>query len=300
VARRLDELGAKLSLAVRDRTSAEDLIATLTTRPEVIEVDLLASGAIESLLRTTQPQVTFNLIGYGVDPEERAEDLSEQTNAHLPYRLCEQISRLLKDEWPGQQLIHVGSALEYGVCEGDLAEDSLAIPTTTYGETKLRGTESVLRWRQEEGLQAITARLFTVYGMGEHPNRLLPSLIDAARRTGPLELTSGTQKRDFTYVGDVADGLMRLGVSTGGDLGVVNLATGQLTEVRDFVLIAAEVLGIPRARLQFGALPTRPEEMQHLPVSLERLRQTLSWVPSTGIRAGVDYTLHWLRRLDKL
>ena len=81
-------------------------------------------------------------------------------------------------------------------------------------------------------MRAVTARLFTVYGPGEHCGRLLPSLIEAARAEKPLELTAGTQLRDLTYVEDVAEGLLRLGLAQAEPGSVVNLATGHLTMVR--------------------------------------------------------------------
>jgi nucleoside-diphosphate-sugar epimerase len=299
VARRLDQSGAELVLGVRDPRLVAGLVTELRERPDVHSIDLLEPGAVEAMLQATRPDVTFNLVGYGVDSEERDEKLFERTNAHLPATLCEQIARLPAEGWEGQRLIHTGSALEYGVSAGDLAEHSRPQPTTSYGRTKLAGTEALQRWRHDEGLPTMTARLFTVYGMGEHSNRLLPSLIDAAQRTDPLELTAGLQMRDFTYVEDVAEGLLRLSLVSGRHEGVVNLATGRLTMVRDFVLIAANVLGIPGERLLFGSLPTRPEEMSHEPVSLVRLRRTLSWAPATEIRDGVMKTLQWLMHQGK-
>ena len=114
-------------------------------------------------------------------------------------------------------------------------------------------------------LRGVTARLFTVYGPGETPERLLPSLIQAAKAGRPQRLTSGHQKRDFTYVEDAAEGLLRLGQSSAEPGAVINLATGRLTPVRGLVRIAADVLNIPAENLEFGALSDRPEEMSHSP-----------------------------------
>jgi UDP-glucuronate decarboxylase len=139
--------------------------------------------------------------------------------------------------------------------------------------------------------------LFTVYGPGEHAGRLLPSLREAARSAGVVPLTAGAQRRDFTYVEDVADGLLRLGlVDHAFAPRALNLATGELHGVREFVEIAARELGIDRSRLQFGALPTRTEEMAHDPVSIESLSALVGWRPSTSIAEGVERTLASPRR----
>ena len=130
------------------------------------------------------------------------------------------------------------------------------------------------------GLQALVARLFTVYGPGEHEGRLLPTLLNAARTGQPAELTNGLQQRDFIYVEDVAEGLLRLGLSCGTPGEVVNLATGHLTTVRECAETAARVLSLSAERLRFGTLPTRAEEMQHDPVTLDRL-----WAARAGDQA---------------
>jgi nucleoside-diphosphate-sugar epimerase len=133
----------------------------------------------------------------------------------------------------------------------------------------------------------MTARLFTVYGPGEHAGRLLPSILAAHRSGESLPLTEGLQQRDFTYVEDVAEGLLRLGLASVESGEAINLATGHLTTVRQFVESAAGVLGMPADRLLFGSVPVRAEEMAHDPVSIRRLEQRTGWRPPTGIRDGI-------------
>jgi nucleoside-diphosphate-sugar epimerase len=119
---------------------------------------------------------------------------------------------------------------------------------------------------------------------------LLPSLLRAAETGTPVRLTHGTQARDFTYVGDEAEGLVRLGLHASTKETVVNLATGRLTRVRAFAEIAARVLGVDSELLLFGALPTRAGEMEHGPVTIERLWRLCGWVPLTAVPEGIRRT----------
>jgi nucleoside-diphosphate-sugar epimerase len=260
-------------------------------RGQIFEVDLARPRGVEKVLEAFRPAIVFNLAGYGVDQTERDETLSKRLNGDLPLEIC-QAAAIWKDEsWQGQHIVHVGSALEYGVVGGDLQEDGPAQPTTVYGRSKLRGTQQVIESCGKLGMRGLTARLFTVYGPGEHATRLLPSLIRAANTRQRLDLTEGAQLRDFTYVEDVAEGLLRLGVSPAEHGLVVNLATGSLSSVRSFVEIAARLLEIPAAKLGFGALATRGEEMRHDPVSVLRMREMTGFVPSVSIETGVRRTL---------
>lgn len=299
VATKLTQRGARLVCTTRSSTAVAS-VSDWPIQAEWVELDLSQPGALARTVADVAPEVVFNLAGYGVDRQERDPDLARRINAEVPAELCAAVAEVPAPGRTGARVVHVGSALEYGEIGGDLAEDSETNATTLYGRTKLAGTRALAERAAELGVASVTARLFTVYGAGEHPGRLLPALLDAARGDGPLPLTAGLQQRDFTWVGDVADGLVRLAqtpsLAAWGPGPVVNLATGILTPVRAFVETAAGVLGIEPERLRFGELPTRAEEMAHEPVSIERLRTALGWRPPTSIEAGVARTRDFARQ----
>jgi nucleoside-diphosphate-sugar epimerase len=289
VTRKLSKDRARIYLVVRDAGS-KTLLNEDGIQAETIEADLSIPGVLDDVFRRIRPAVTFNLAGYGVDPTETDEQTAWRINAGLIENLCESAARWKHPLWPYRQIVHAGSAAEYGDAGGDLREDGPASPTTLYGKSKLRATSTLVERCPTLGLSSITARLFTVYGPGEHPHRLLPSLLEASRTGLPLELSPATQKRDFTYVEDVAEGLLRVGL-TAGETTIVNLATGRLTPVRTFVETTAKILRIPLSNLKFGVLPPGPHDMDHLNVSLTRLSQLLRWAPPTCITEGIRRSL---------
>jgi nucleoside-diphosphate-sugar epimerase len=150
-------------------------------------------------------------------------------------------------------------------------------------------------------LPALTARLFTVYGPGEQEGRLLPSIVRAVRTGEALDMTDGRQRMDFTWVGDVADGLLRLGVvpaTADGRTGpdpvsdprhgmAVNLASGRLLSVREFATMAVEALDGDESLLRFGALPRRSETLEYEPVDNARLHALTGWAPATTVTEGI-------------
>lgn len=287
VVQMLSESGAEVHAVVRPGSPGP----AATPHTATLEADLSRRGAISQVISATRPAITFNLAGYGIDPAERNDDLAASINVELVDELVRACGRDADATWPGQHLVHVGSALEYGTAIGDLHEGTTARPNTLYGRTKLAGTTALTAAVSAGTLRGVTTRLFTVYGPGEHAGRLLPSLIAALRTRAALALTAGTQRRDFTYVGDVAEGLLRLGCLADTNIGVVNLATGRLTSVRHFAERAADVIGLPRDLLQFGPVATRPEEMDHDDVSIARLVTLSGWSPPTGIEEGVRAAL---------
>jgi UDP-glucose 4-epimerase len=281
-ARRLAEAGADLHVAVRGP-------APLPGTPHL--VDLADPAAGPALVRRLAPAVVFNLAGYGVDPDERRDAdraLAECLNAALPPALALALADR-PARWPGLRLVHAGSVLEYGPIAGPLIETAAPAPAGLYGQTKLAGTQALAEAARARGLPAVTARLAQVYGPGEHAGRLLPQLLEA-RRTGRLgPLSVGTQRKDFTWVGDVADGLLRLGLAPAAPGEPVNLATGRVMTVRAFVLEAARVLPLPPGLLRFErAVP--PGESDHDAVPIGRLRALTGWQPPTPVDEGIRLT----------
>jgi len=295
VARYLSKSGAELFLGVRDETTAARILPAYGIHGTVLKLDAWGIFSPEKMLAKVRPAVTFNLIGYGVDRSEQDLDNMHRINAELVGHLSDAVAACRSQEWKGCELVHAGSLAEYGPIAGNMAEESIPQPSTPYGKTKLAGTQALAEHCSASRMRGITARLATVYGPGEHAGRLLPSLIGAVQRGEAPALSAGSQKRDFTYVQDVAEGLLRLGLSSADPATVVNLATGKLTSVREFAETAAGVLGVPKDRLRFGAVEVRAdEEMTRSSVSIERLKGLTGWIPSTTIDQGIQKTVHFL------
>jgi UDP-glucose 4-epimerase len=290
VARALSQLGAELFLFHRGTAGAQVLYSHYGILGKAITIDLSDLIQVRKTIMAIQPDIVFNLAGYGVDRSERDEKQAYRINSELVGSICTALDASSRKDWLGQRIVHVGSALEYGEIQGDLNESSEPFPTTLYGKSKLAGTLVLKEFCESQQLPGLTTRLFTVYGPGEHSGRLLPSLIDASRTGKRLALTEGVQKRDFTYVGDVAEGLLRLGLCSAIPGAIVNLATGKHITVRSFIKIASDILSIQANQLDFGALPTRPYEMEHSPVSIERLVKLVSWLPPTRPEDGIRNT----------
>jgi nucleoside-diphosphate-sugar epimerase len=293
VARALAGCGAELILADRDAQRIARAGAEFGFCGQAREIELTSPGALAALLRDVRPEVTFNLAGYGVNPAERDADLAGRINAGMVAELADAVAAQAPSDWSGMRMVHVGSAAEYGPVDGPVREDVPCRPASLYARSKLAGTLALAERVEQRGLRALTARLFIVFGPGEHPLRLLPSLL-AARRTGAaVPMTAGEQLRDFLYVGEVAEGLLRLAASSGPPRAVVNLASGKHASVREFAETAARVLALRPGQLQLGALPYREDEVKQGPADISRLRELTGWQPSLPLEEGIRRTMEW-------
>lgn len=291
--------GADVHVSARDPRAALAMLRWHGVDARIVATDLGPPGAAARLLDEVRADAVFNLAGYGVRTGQRDEALAERMNVGLP----EEIARTMASQTTGSGvapvLVHTGSGAEYGSAGGDLREDGPVLPTSTYGRTKLAGTRAIERVAASSLLRARVARPFTVYGPGEPEGRLLPALLAAAKSGGGADLTAGLQRRDFVYVADVAEALLRLGLAGVPRSAVVNVATGMLVAVRDFVLEAAAVLGIDRPSLRFGAVANMREEMEHEPVNTDRLAAIVGWRPRTTPAEGLLATREFLARAER-
>lgn len=292
---------ADLGLVVRD----PNRVPVTGGRARVFRADLAEPGALAAVIAEWQPAVLFQLAGYGVAKDEREPRLMQRMNAELPVEAIEALAQCPRPDWPGLRMVHAGSAFEYGALAGPFEEAAVAMPVTAYAKSKLAGTSAVQRAARARRVPALVARLFTVFGPGERAGRLFPLLLAARAHEDAIALSSGEQQRDFILVWDVADALVDL-ASVRGDLalagaepfdhGVLNFASGSLHSVRDFVVTAAQALGIARERLSFGALPQLVEDTPLQPVPTGRLRRALGRALPGDLSDSMARVRDWLDR----
>jgi len=293
VAELLSKEGAELYIVSKDRARLNMVSKTYSINGIRIDLDLTKEKAFQELFKEIKPDITFNLIGYGISNLEKDGETTWRINAKLPEEMALTVLKDNNSKWKGLRFVHVGSGFEYGSVLNEITESTEPKPTTIYGRSKLAGTKKLQDICWEKGLRGVTARLFTVYGPGEHSQRLLPSLVRVAKSGESLKLTKGEQKRDFTYVKDVAFGLIKLGLLSEVPGNMVNLATGKLTSVKDFAECARKILGINPDRLFFGAIPYREDEIWQGNVNVNFLKRCIDWIPSCSIHEGIKESVEF-------
>lgn len=128
-----------------------------------------------------------------------------------------------------------GTCFEYGLQEGELSEDSPALPDNYYAqakdmlrkelETLCRGAGCSLKW----------VRLFYMFGEGQHPKSLIPQLEKAlAEGSALFNMSGGEQVRDFLPVNRVAEHLVNIAMQQ-KITGTINCSSGIPIKVKDFV-----------------------------------------------------------------
>jgi nucleoside-diphosphate-sugar epimerase len=246
--------------------------------------DLADPGAVAELVARVEPEVCIHCAwiatpgAYLTSPENATHERIAQ---HLALTLVEHGCA---------RIVGVGTCFEYAPSGGQLHETSPLGPTTPYARAKLAaleymqnacdGSETTLAW----------ARLFYLYGPGEDPRRLVPSVVLSLLAGRPARTTPGGQLRDFLHVDDAAAALVA--VARSDVTGPVNVGAGRAVTVRELV----ETLGRITARsdlVELGALPYASGDRMVVIADTRRLADACGWAPVLSLAEGLRGTAEW-------
>lgn len=193
----------------------------------------------------------------------------------------------------GSRAAVCGSGYEYdwryGYCTEELTP---CLPDTVYGAAKLALHHMVRSYAETRRLSWAWPRVFFLYGPGEHPQRLVSSVIRAVLRGEPAPCSHGRQIRDYMHLQDVADGIV---AALDGDVqGAVNVCSGEAVTIRDIVLTIGRLTERPDL-IRLGALPARPNDVP-LVVGANARLTGLGWAARHDLESGLQETIAWWRR----
>lgn len=177
-----------------------------------------------------------------------------------------------------------------------LTEDFVSIDLDTpYQITKLLGELYCNFFFHYYKLPVVRARFFNVYGPGEIPGRyrnVIPNFLYWAMRREPLPITgTGEETRDFTYVGDVVQGLLAAGVAEAAVGEAMNLASGQEVTVASLAALINELTGNPAGVRYVDRRPW--DHITRRRASVEKAARLLGYRPLTDFETGVRRTWEW-------
>ena len=201
------------------------------------------------------------------------------------------------------RVVYAGSSSAYGNQaakrkQEDLRED----PLSPYAAAKFAGELYCRSFARVYGLAVVVTRFFNVFGSRQPADSPYSGVVAAfcralLRGESPRIDGDGGQSRDFTYVGDVTDGVLRCldGDSTG--CVTVNLAYGQAITVlelwRQLGEIAREAGGAATPSPRHA--PPRPGDVRDSLACVIRAREMFGFAPEIGFAEGLRRTFDWYR-----
>jgi UDP-N-acetylglucosamine/UDP-N-acetyl-alpha-D-glucosaminouronate 4-epimerase len=197
-----------------------------------------------------------------------------------------------------RRLVYAGSSSAYGDTPTlPKREDMPTKPLSPYALQKLVAEQYCQMFTRLYGFETVTIRYFNVFGPRQDPGSPYSgviSLFSTALLAGrqPLIYGDGEQTRDFTYVSNVVDGVLRAceAPNAGGE--VINVATGGRISLNELLRTMNRILGTATQAIY---LDVRAGDVKDSQADITKARQILGYVPLVGLEEGLKNTIEWCR-----
>jgi UDP-glucose 4-epimerase len=206
----------------------------------------------------------------------------------------------------GTRVVYVSSSMVFERATvfptPESALESSPPPFSAYGFSKLVGERYCRAFAEQFGTPYSIARPFNAYGPGEFPEdepglaHVIPDLIKKILSgTRPIEIFGdGSQVRSFTYVDDVADGIVAIGShpkALGQDF---NIGTGVETSVLELLRLLSKACG-ERSTPHVVTTDPLPVDVSRRVPDVTKIRSILGWTSRVSLEDGLRRTVDWYR-----
>ena len=197
-----------------------------------------------------------------------------------------------------ERFLYCSSSEVNGIAVDDrIYEDCIFCPKTIYGSSKLAGEYYTQSFQRSGWLNTVIARPYNNYGPREHYERdkgeVIPLFIlRALAGKPPIIYGDGQQTRDFVYVTETANLLVKLVEDSDTHGMTFNICTGMEVSILKIAKLVCNLVGIDNEPLHF---PQRPSDLLSLCGDPTRLKQVLGVAPQISIQEGIRLTIDWFR-----
>lgn len=240
-------------------------------------VHLAAQAGVRYSLQNPAAYIQSNLVGFG----NMLEACRQHGVAHLVYASSSSV---------------YGANAKVPFSE----DDRVDAPVSLYAATKKSNELMAHSYSHLFQLPCTGLRFFTVYGPWGRPDMAYFSFAEKMARGEPIPVfAEGRLTRDFTYIDDIVEGVVRLlfkptpaGENGAAPHAVFNIGNHHPVQVLDFIRTLERVMGI-EARMDF--LPMQPGDVPATHAAIDKLRDWVGFAPTTPLETGLAHFYDWYR-----
>lgn len=211
-----------------------------------------------------------------------------------------------------QHLLYASSSSVYGLNRKMpfSTDDSVDHPVSLYAATKKANELIAHTYSHLYGLPTTGLRFFTVYGPWGRPDMALFKFTKAMLEGKSIDVYNhGKMKRDFTYIGDIAEAIIRLQdvipepngewtvesgspATSSAPYRVYNIGNSSPVELMDYIQALEDALGMEAKK---NMLPLQPGDVLETSANTKALYDVIGFKPETTVKDGVRNFVDWYR-----
>ena len=290
------ERGHKVYAVLRKGSSKADKLLINGAMPEnlvILEEDL---GSLERLAeQIPEPCDVFLHMGWkGAGSDSRSAAAIQEENAKDSLNAVQAAKAL-----GCRRFVFTGSQAEYGVHDALMNEETGCRPTSPYGEAKLKVRIEAEALCRKLSMDYGHARIFSTYGIGDHPWSLLSTCVNTFLSGGVMEMGACTQDWNFMYIDDAGRAVAMLCEYQKSlmEQGCVYNLGGPMDEtgpLKHFVETVYEMCG-RKGSCVYGVRKPNAEGVVNLIPDLTKMKRVIGWEPRVRFRDGMARVIESVR-----
>ncbi|MEQ1830950.1 MAG: NAD-dependent epimerase [Pirellula sp.] len=211
-----------------------------------------------------------------------------------------------------EHLVFASSSSVYGsnTAQPFSVHDPVDHPLSLYAATKKANEMMAHSYSHLYGLPTTGLRFFTVYGPWGRPDMALFKFTKSILEGTPIDVYNhGKMMRDFTYVDDIAEAIVRVAdhvptanpmwnsdrpdpSTSSAPFQLFNIGNQQPTDLLRFIQVLEQTLGVPA---KMNLLPLQPGDVPSTAADVDSLIEAIQYSPSTPIEVGIERFVQWYR-----
>lgn len=255
---------------------------------QLIEADIRDRAALQEAVRGDYEVIVHLAAKAGVQPSIADPFGYQDVNVGGTQNLLDLARRLQV-----KQFVFGSSSSVYGVNPNVpwREEDSVLRPISPYASTKVSGELLGHVYAHLYGISFIALRFFTVYGPRQRPDLAIHKFARQILAGQPIPVYGdGHTRRDYTFVGDIVQGVRSAMDLGGSSYEVINLGSGRPVGLIEMIREIEAALGM-RANLEPCA--EQPGDVPQTYASIEKAEELLGYRPQTEFREGIQQFIDW-------
>lgn len=175
-------------------------------------------------------------------------------------------------------------------------ENHPTAPHSTYAVSKLAADRAAFTLHKENGFSTVIIRPFNSYGPKYTEPYIIPEIMTQLMK-GNRELTLGNvdTSRDFTFVSDTAEAILKAGLEKKAIGEIINVGSGMEVTIRELAFKIAKVAKT-KIKIKYDESRERPYDVNRLVCNNRKALEILGWKPKTSLEKGLGITFEWTRK----
>ncbi|AFS80002.1 NAD-dependent epimerase/dehydratase [Candidatus Nitrosopumilus koreensis AR1] len=257
---------------------------------EIIKGDIKNKKLLEKSIKKCEYVINLAALPFIPDSYNFPQQFFDvNTNGTLNVILASMKNKKMKN------FVHISTSEVYGTAKkSPMDENHPTLPHSTYAVSKLAADRAVFTIHKEHNFPAVIIRPFNSFGPRITQPYIIPEIVSQFKKENKeIKLGNVESSRDFTFVRDTANGVIKA-LFTDKAIGeTINLGSGKSYKIKEIVKIIGSILN-KNYKIKADKERIRPFDVNKLECNNNKAKKILDWKITTSFREGLEETIQWV------